>query len=97
VSAPALFDHVAKLIEYFMPVEQFAAFGLSGTAFQFRLQLREGFLALSLVAFEQTKGFAHYFACRLVAPGLDAALEEGIEFGGKRDWQFVLLGEVQNM
>ncbi len=85
LAAPALFDHVAKLVEHLITVEQFAPLGLSGTTLKFRLQMLEGFLALALLAFKQTKGVAHNLTRSLVAPGLDAALEEGIEFRCERD------------
>jgi len=83
--APALFEQLAKFIEYFVTIQQLAALGLRSPTLKFRLQLLEGFIAFPFVTFEKTEGFAHNFAGGLVASGLHAALKKSIQFGSEGD------------
>ena len=58
---------------------------LTGAPFQLCLELTKGFVAFLLLAFQEPQSLANDFARGLVTAGLDAALQETIEFRSHRD------------
>lgn len=66
-------------------IEQFAAFGLGGTGFELRLELKECLVAFLFLAFEEPECLTHDLAGGLIAAGCDATLEEGVKFRGDGD------------
>lgn len=85
ILSSAFFDHFPKFIEDLISIDQLAAICLTGAPFQFCLELTKGFIAFLLLAFQEPQSFANDFARGLVTAGLDAALQETIEFRSDRD------------
>lgn len=83
--APALFDQLAQLVEYFIAVQQLAGIGLRRSAFELCFELLKGLIPFHLLTFEKAKGLSHHFAGGLVAARLNAALKERVEFRCDRD------------
>jgi hypothetical protein len=75
------------LFEDLVGIDELAAVGLGGGAFELFLESDKCRVTLSLLVLQEPKAFAHHFAGGLITAGGDALLYELFEFGRERNVQ----------
>ena len=81
----AFLDHLFKLVEDLIPIEQFAARRLARTTLEFRLKSMNGVLALEFVTFKKPQGLPNHFANCLIPARRYTARKERVELWSNRN------------
>ncbi len=75
----AFFDHLAKLVEDLVAVEQLAALRLGRAFFKSCPGLQKSFLTFPFMALKQMQRLSNHLARCLVAPRVHPALKKSVE------------------